>query len=339
MSKTSQDKLLEHLDAARANERSMARTLRAQVLVTPRGRLRRSLEAHAKQTDEHARRLQLRIDDLHGGDNIIGELVGFAASAALRAIAIGSAPLGLVRGGGEQAVLTAAQDDYAAEAREVAMYLVIEELAQALDDAETAALAASIRRHEEKMIGRLARELPGLARAAVDADVHGDRTYDPAQTGAADDVRAVGVAVRDSAHAVQARGRTAARKARAVPGVARAEGEIKGALASASDLPIAEYDELTAEDIASRLSALSQIDLAKVDAYERRGASRATVLARVAALRAQEPWPGYDELTVAELRVALGDDEDLAREVRAYERAHKNRAGVIDALERAVAKG
>jgi hypothetical protein len=55
-----------------------------------------------------------------------------------------------------------------------------------------------------------------------------------------------------------------------VPGVAQAEGQIKGAVASEGDLAIARYDTLTAEEIAGRLAELSQIDLAKIDSYNAR---------------------------------------------------------------------
>ena len=59
------------------------------------------------------------------------------------------------------------------------------------------------------------------------------------------------------------------------------------------------------------------------------------MLDRISALRASEPWPGYDELTVDELRGALAKaDERRALAAREYERAHKNRAGVIAATER-----
>lgn len=47
-----------------------------------------------------------------------------------------------------------------------------------------------------------------------------------------------------------------------------------------------------------------------------------------------EPWPGYDEQTVEEIRKALATaDERRAKEVRSYERSHKKRAGVIEATE------
>jgi len=49
-----------------------------------------------------------------------------------------------------------------------------------------------------------------------------------------------------------------------------------------------------------------------------------------------EPWAGYDELSVADIRATLaaknGNDE-LAAATRDYERAHKNRAGVLALVE------
>jgi hypothetical protein len=120
-----------------------------------------------------------------------------------------------------------------------------------------------------------------------------------------------------------------------VPGVARAEGQIKGAVASERDLAIANYDRLPADEIAGRLGDLSQIDLAKVDSYERKNQNRATVLSRIATLRGSEPWAGYDELTAAEVQAVLAEgDDDRAQTVRSYERSHKNRAGVLKATER-----
>ena len=127
----------------------------------------------------------------------------------------------------------------------------------------------------------------------------------------------------------------AARQARKVPGVAQAEGQVKGAVASEEDLAIDRYDQLTAEEIVRRLPELSQIDLAKVDAYERRHENRTTVLDRATALRGDEPWPGYDELNANEIRAALSEATDARLEaVRTYERAHKDRSSVLTAAER-----
>lgn len=112
------------------------------------------------------------------------------------------------------------------------------------------------------------------------------------------------------------------------------EDDVKGALTSEEDLPIANYSDLTAEEVNAKLPELSQLDLAKVDAYERREQSRSTVLDKISSLRGDEPWPGYDEQTAADISAALrAADGDTADTVRRYESAHKNRRSVIKATE------
>jgi hypothetical protein len=185
------------------------------------------------------------------------------------------------------------------------------------------------------MLERVLREIPKLTDAVVRADVKGNGSYDIATTGAGETVREAGEATKRTARKTTAATKRTARQARKVPGVAQAEGQLKGAVASEGDLAIARYDSLTAEEIAGRLGELSQIDLAKVDSYERKNQNRTTVLSRITSLRGNEPWPGYDELTAAEVQAVLSEgDEDRAREVRSYERSHKNRAGVLNATER-----
>jgi hypothetical protein len=78
---------------------------------------------------------------------------------------------------------------------------------------------------------------------------------------------------------------SAAEQARRFPGAATGEGEVKGAVATAEDLPIANYDDLTVAEIGPRLEGLSAVDLGKVDAYERRTHNRKTVLDRIQSLR------------------------------------------------------
>jgi hypothetical protein len=178
------------------------------------------------------------------------------------------------------------------------------------------------------MLQRILREIPKLTDAVVGADIKGEPTYDLTTTGAAETTKD---AVRKTTRAAK---RTA-RQARKVPGVAQAEGQVKGAVASEDDLAIARYDSLTAEEIVGRLSELSQVDLAKIDSYERRHQNRNTVLGRISTLRTSEPWPGYDELTVSEVQAVLSEgDDERAKQVRTYERDHKNRAGVLQAAER-----
>jgi len=79
--------------------------------------------------------------------------------------------------------------------------------------------------------------------------------------------------------------RGGARRVRRVPGVADAEGEARGAVAREQDLPIARYESLNASEIVKRLPKLSQVDLGKVDAYERKHDNRKTVLKKIESLR------------------------------------------------------
>ena len=188
------------------------------------------------------------------------------------------------------------------------------------------------------MLERLGAELPELADAVVRAEIDGEPSYELGTIGAVDAAREMSDKVKETATEAGDGARRASRQARKVPGVARAEGDVKGALASAEDLPISGYDDRTAEEIVARLSDLSQIDLAKIDVYERRHQDRTTVLDRAASLRGDEPWPGYDELTVGGIQAALREaDDELVEKVRKYERAHKNRAGVTRAIERKLA--
>jgi hypothetical protein len=115
----------------------------------------------------------------------------------------------------------------------------------------------------------------------------------------------------------------------------RTDGRAKSA---SNDVPLARYDSMTAAEVAARLRTLTQRELAKVERYERRGQSRQTILSRVASLREKEPWRGYDEATVKEIREKLGNAKaDRLTAVRDYERRHRDRSGVMDAVRRKIA--
>jgi ferritin-like metal-binding protein YciE len=320
-----QQKIVQYLNEAHASEQALVRVLQSQIAMTPRGSYRSGLETHLGETRDHAARVARRLEALGQGSNPLMAVVGLAESVVGQALAIGKTPFDLLRGsGGEEKVLKNAKDACATEALEIATYTAIERLARSVGDEETAELAASIRADEERMLARIMREIPKLTEAVVGAEVKGEPSYDVTTTGAA-----------DAARKTAAAGRRTARQARKVPGVARAEGRVKGAAASEGDLAIARYDELTADEIAGKLAALSQVDLAKIDSYERKNQSRATILTRISSLRGDEPWAGYDELTAAEVQAVLSEgDDERAKQVRSYERARKNRAGVLKAAER-----
>jgi len=125
--------------------------------------------------------------------------------------------------------------------------------------------------------------------------------------------------------------------ARKIPGVAAAEGAITGALATEQDLPIHGYGKQSAEGIAGKLKGFSQRELRTIDAYERKHENRATITDKIAKLAGDEPWSGYDELSAEAVAKAVGEgDEEGARNVRTYERDHKDRTGVIEAAGRRI---
>ena len=332
----SEQKIVQYLNEAHATEVGLVRVLQSQIAMAPRGTYRTGLEKHLRETQQHAERVQARLREIGATGNPLQAGIGFVEGALSQTLALWKMPLDLVRGGsGEEKVLKNAKDACATEALEIATYTALEHLARSIGDDVTAELAASIRADEERMLDRVIAELPKLARAVVRSEVDGKPSYDLAETGAADAVRETATAVTKAARSATGDARRTARQARKVPGVARAEGQVKGAVASADDLAIPGYDELTAEDITGKLAAISQIELAKVAAYERKHDNRSTVLTRISALQGDEPWPGYDELNAAQVTAALDDATDERLEaVRAYERAHKGRTTVLNAAER-----
>jgi ferritin-like metal-binding protein YciE len=332
----SKQKVVQYLNEAHASESALVRVLQSQIAMTPRGTYRTVLETHLNETRNHATRVSRRLKTLDQGSNLFMAFVGLWENLLGQTLALGKTPFELLRGsGGEEKVLKNAKDACATEALEIATYTAIERLAGAVGDPETAKLAASIRADEEKMLQRILREIPKLTDAVVGADVKGNPSYDVTTTGAADAVRDAAATTKTAARKTTTATKRTARQARKVPGVAQAEGQVKGALASEEDLAIARYDSLTADEIAAKLTDVSQIDLAKIDSYERKNQSRTTVLSRITSLRGNEPWAGYDELTAADVQSVLAEgDDERVKQALSYERSHKNRAGVIKAAER-----
>jgi ferritin-like metal-binding protein YciE len=333
--KASKPKVVQYLNEARTSEVALVRALQAQIAMTPRGSYRSGLETHLSQTRKHATQVGERLEELGEDAGPFTVVLGFWQNVIGQGLALSKTPFDLVRGsGGEEKVLKNAKDACASEALEIATYTAIERLARTVGDQETATLAASILADEQKMLQRVMREIPKLTDAVVRADVKGQSSYDLSTTGAADTVREAGAATKDVARKATAATRRTARQARKVPGVAQAEGQIKGVVASEEDLAIKRYHELTAEEIVGKLAELSQIDLAKIDSYERKNQNRTTILSRITSLRGREPWAGYDELTAAEVQAVLSEgDEQRVEQARSYERSHKNRAGVLKAAE------
>jgi ferritin-like metal-binding protein YciE len=335
-----QDKLIQALQTALATELALAQTLRAHAGLAPRGSYRQLLEGHLEETHNHADWVGKRLEEL-GAQRRRLDIAGDVAKALVGpTFALAKTPFDLIRGGSvEEKLLENVEEACGVEAFEIASYRAIEVMANDLGDTETAQLAQTITEQEERALSGFQDELPRLAREVMASEIQERSRFDISTTGAADAVRSfqegLGQATRRAEQQAERAAHQAAREARKVPGVARAEGQVRGRLASAQDLAIADYDSLNAQQVVAKLDGLSGRELSEIAAYERRNHNRRTVLTRIDSLQAQEPWPGYSELSVSDIEAVLSEaDRDRIARVRDYEPRHKNRSRVIDATER-----
>lgn len=103
---------------------------------------------------------------------------------------------------------------------------------------------------------------------------------------------------------------------------------------TASELPIASYNSLTASEILTELKGLTQTQLAKVYKFEKANEGRATILEAIDSRLTPLPIATYDALTVEEITGRLDklNESDL-KTIRRYEADTKNRATVLDKID------
>jgi ferritin-like metal-binding protein YciE len=299
--------VVQYLEEAHATEAALVTTLQAHISMTPAGAYRVLLDRHLAETRQQARAIERRLQELGATGGVVAAATGLVRTLVGQALALSKAPIDVLRGsGGEEKLLKNAKDECATEALEIATYDALETAAEAVGDGKTARLAAQHRGQEERMLADLRGAIPSLTHAAVLARAGGRPSYDVAETGAADNVREL------------------AGRARPAAGV--------------GDLPIAGYDDLNAGQIVSRLNELGQRELSALAAYERRNRNRRSVLSRIEALEASEPFPGYDALSADEVLARLHRaDEATASAVRDYEGRHQRRVNVLEAAQRRLA--
>jgi ferritin-like metal-binding protein YciE len=323
-------RIIRALNDAHTAEQALAHVLQSQIAAAPRGRYRKGLQTHLLETRDHARRIEERLSELEERGNVVQIGIRMIENAVGQSFAMGRAPfdllgkarLDLLRGsGGPEKVLNEANDACATEALEIATYTGIEGLASSIGDRQTAKLAASIRADEQRMLEHLLEEIPNLVNWVLDAQVRGKAASAIAQNGgrraaASSDRKARKPASQTSKRTQRKAPRTRkvttrTRRATTTP---RAGGRITGRTAPEIRLPIGNYETLTADEVLERLTALSQIDLAKIDSFERKHENRSSILNRIAALRGGGPSPGRDELEANEISPQLdrGDAERAA---------------------------
>ena len=332
--------LVGYLRQARAAEHVLAGLLATAAAGAP--------EQHRDMVTEQATQARQRTHDLdarlaalaHPGPlsttvaavrELAGDTVGISAAAL-------GATLGLLRRDPvEPTLLDRTSDVAAAAAYAHNCHRALAEAARTLNDTTTAELASTCHDETRTLLDQLDDAVPALVTAAL-ATTGGRSSYRAAVATATAQVRgAAGNLSTDAGHA-QHELRDAVtdllRRARRVPGVTRAETTLGELTAAPEDLPIADYRTLTITQIIERLPALTQAQLGTLHGFETAHANRSRVLNKIQALREDEPWPGYDTMTVKEIRDRLSDaDPAIARAARDYERRHHNRAHLLGAAD------
>jgi ferritin-like metal-binding protein YciE len=173
-------KLIQYLNEAFGKEKQLETALEAHIGMTTRAPYRKRLQEHLRETKAHAREVERRIKALGGtadssavpAPDAVKGAAARVTEVAQRAAALAQGPLHAVRGTGEaEKQLKNAKTEYQDEAEEIATYIGIEQLADAVGDKETAKMARDIRRQEERMASFLSRLIPTLAKAVAKEEI------------------------------------------------------------------------------------------------------------------------------------------------------------------------
>lgn len=162
-------KLVQYLTEAYGKEKQLETALQAHIGMTTRPPYKKRLQQHLKETKGHARQVERRIKQLGAQVPDVAIDASNAISSVFgKAVAMAQGPLHALRGTSEdEKLLKNAKDEFVEEAAEIAAYTTIETLAEEVGDKETAKLARSIRRDEERMASFLQRQIPTLTKAVV----------------------------------------------------------------------------------------------------------------------------------------------------------------------------
>jgi ferritin-like metal-binding protein YciE len=153
-------KIVGLLNEAYAKEQQLTAALEQHLEATTRADYEKRLKDHLKETKGHARAVSKRIKQLGGspatvtlpGPETVSKAAQGMQDALTKAKAAAQGPLEVVRGSGEQErMVRNARTEFEEEAHEIAAYTVIDSLATAVGDTETAQLARGILREEERM--------------------------------------------------------------------------------------------------------------------------------------------------------------------------------------------
>jgi len=162
-------KLSQYLIEAYGKEKELEVALEAHIKMTTRAPYKKRLKEHLKETKSHSRQLERRIKKVNGD---AAANIAKVTSQANKLVATAKGPLHAIRGNSDtEKMLKNAKTEYFSEHEEIATYTAIEVLAEQLDDPETAKVARSIRRDEERMARFLEKQIPILTRQMVKEEI------------------------------------------------------------------------------------------------------------------------------------------------------------------------
>jgi ferritin-like metal-binding protein YciE len=174
-------KLIQYLNEAYGKEKELETALQAHIAMTTKAPYKKRLQEHLRETKGHAREVQRRIKQLGGkaeagpissGPDLVVEAATGLTSAASKAVAAAQGPLHAIRGTGTaEKMLKNARTEYHNEFEEIGFYAGIESLAETVGDKDTAKLARSIRREEERMAKFLEKQIAQLAKAVAREEI------------------------------------------------------------------------------------------------------------------------------------------------------------------------
>jgi ferritin-like metal-binding protein YciE len=170
-------KLVQWLSEAHAKEAELEADLTAHIALTQKQAYKKRLQQHLKETHDHKRQVAARIKKLGGSPQAGPSLPGVpnaVGEAAGKAVAAVKGQVGAARAAvtdQSETHLRNAQEELREEHVEIAIYSRLETLATEVGDRETAQLAKSIRRDEERMAKFLAAELTRLVKDVVRAQI------------------------------------------------------------------------------------------------------------------------------------------------------------------------
>ena len=164
--------VIKHLDEAHATETALVSNLTAHIAMTTDEPYRKVLERHLQETKDQVKAIDRRRKDLgaEGGRGVVSATIGLARDAVGQVLVLSKGPLDLLRTPGQtERMLKNARDECATEAIEIAVYDVLETAALAAGDRETAQLASSHRRQEERMLADLRKHIVRLTQQSYEA--------------------------------------------------------------------------------------------------------------------------------------------------------------------------